>query len=123
MLLMTVLKRILNYLTSIETMNYNLTNRFYWGKVSVFSVILGIMHTSSKNDREGYDESDGRGPLSLSGKVIETTEPDKGSGERDEEGTLMYPVGVKKENSRFQGKWARRWLHCMVGEGMSQWEV
>lgn len=62
------------------------------------------MDTASKNDPEGYDESDDRGDISLSGKVSETTEPDKGSGQRDEEGILTYPVGVKKENSRFQGK-------------------
>lgn len=62
------------------------------------------METSSKNDPEGYDQSDGRGAVSLSGKATETTEPDKGSGQRDEEGTLTYPAGVKKENSRFQGK-------------------
>ncbi|XP_036266185.1 nuclear factor NF-kappa-B p105 subunit isoform X3 [Pipistrellus kuhlii] len=62
----------------------------------------GIMDTSPKNDSEDYDKSDGRGAVRLSGKVTETTEPDKGSGQRDEEGTLTYPVGEKKENSRFQ---------------------
>lgn len=42
--------------------------------------------------------------MNLSGKVTEPTEQDKESGTGEDEVTLTYTVGVKEENSRFQGK-------------------
>ncbi|XP_011359814.1 nuclear factor NF-kappa-B p105 subunit isoform X1 [Pteropus vampyrus] len=62
----------------------------------------GTIDTSSKNDPEYCDKSDDRKAVNLSGKVTETTEQDKESGNWGDEAALTYTVGVKEENARFQ---------------------
>ncbi|KAM5285629.1 nuclear factor NF-kappa-B p105 subunit isoform 1-T1 [Hipposideros larvatus] len=62
----------------------------------------GTMDTSSKNDPGGCEDNDDRQAINLPGKVTETTEQDEESSNEDDEVTLMYTVGVKEENSRFQ---------------------
>ncbi|XP_036735088.1 nuclear factor NF-kappa-B p105 subunit isoform X1 [Manis pentadactyla] len=62
----------------------------------------GTIATPSEDDPEGCDSCDDREAVYLSGKVTKTTEQDKLSGNGDDEVTLMYTVGVKEENYRFQ---------------------
>lgn len=104
-----------------ETVNYDLINRFYWKKkADVFAFLLGTIDASSKNDPVYCDKSDDREAVNLSGKVTETTEQDKESGNGGDEAALTYTVGVKEENARFQGKWAHGWSRCICwwSEGM-----
>jgi hypothetical protein len=98
---------LLLYLVYTITVNYNLVNRFYQEKVDVFPFVLGIINTECENDPEGYDNSDDRETVNLSGKESKPTEQDKESGKSSSgnEVTLTYRVGVKEENAcRFQGK-------------------
>ncbi|XP_073897547.1 nuclear factor NF-kappa-B p105 subunit isoform X3 [Castor canadensis] len=65
----------------------------------------GIINTECENDPEGYDNSDDRETVNLSGKESKPTEQDKESGKSSSgnEVTLTYRVGVKEENAcRFQ---------------------
>ncbi|XP_059868037.1 nuclear factor NF-kappa-B p105 subunit isoform X3 [Delphinus delphis] len=62
----------------------------------------GTIDTSSKNDPEGYDKSDDREAINLSGQAAETTKQDKESCKRGAEADLAYSVGVKEEKHSSQ---------------------
>ncbi|KAK2499168.1 hypothetical protein MC885_012100 [Smutsia gigantea] len=62
----------------------------------------GTITTPSEDDPEGCDSCDDREAVNLSGKITKITEQDKLSGSGDDEVTLMYTVGAKGENYRFQ---------------------
>ncbi|XP_037686274.1 nuclear factor NF-kappa-B p105 subunit isoform X2 [Choloepus didactylus] len=62
----------------------------------------GTVDTPPRNDHESCDENDDSDAVTLSGKVIETTEQDKASSFGDDEAALTYTVGGKEENCRFQ---------------------
>ncbi|XP_024591838.1 nuclear factor NF-kappa-B p105 subunit isoform X3 [Neophocaena asiaeorientalis asiaeorientalis] len=62
----------------------------------------GTIDTPSKNDPEGYDKSDDREAINLSGQAAETTKQDKQSCRRGTEADLAYSVGVKEEKHSSQ---------------------
>lgn len=66
--------------------------------------VLGTTDNPSEKDSEAGGKSVDRRAVSPSGKVTEPIEQDKKSSTGDDAVTLTYTVGVKEENSRFQGK-------------------